>query len=180
MDLESIEFVPLSQLDMPRAFAAGEIDAAVTYPPSSSHILREEGAHVIFDSSRIPATIVDILIAEPEFIEARQASLIKLLQAYERARRYNEQEPDRAAAIMAAHTGVSAEELRQGLAGLQIVPGDEQGRYFAAGGPLTRSIAHTVQVLNDTAALTPAQSEAAKSSVVAPLNDSVVRGAFGP
>jgi NitT/TauT family transport system substrate-binding protein len=54
---------PLGQLD--QLYAAGEIDAAVTFEPMRSR-LKAAGARVVFSSASLPNEILDVLVIRQE------------------------------------------------------------------------------------------------------------------
>ena len=64
-----------------RAFKNDEIDAAVTYEPSKS-LLINAGAHVLFDSSKIPYEIVDVLVTNHSTMVERSDELIVLAKGW--------------------------------------------------------------------------------------------------
>lgn len=140
--------VPMDQMSMPAAFEKGEIDAAVCYPPASAAILKMEGAVRVFDSSRIPGEVVDILMARAEDVEKRPEDYAKLLRGYERAREMLEARPEESLRIMADREGVTPEDFRLSLeTGLTLVPLSGQAEFLAPGGKLEGALTRNQAIL---------------------------------
>lgn len=126
----------------------GRADAVITYEPISSRLLAR-GYHVIFDSSRMPGEIVDVLAVRAELPAARTRAL---LAAWEAGRRSLLAEPQAAAAILAADSELSADAYLATLDGLRLLtPADSAARLAAPPGggpaPLARDGAALAQSL---------------------------------
>jgi NitT/TauT family transport system substrate-binding protein len=103
-----------------RAFRAGLVDAVVTFEPVRSELLHE-GAVVLFDSTKVPGKIVDVLVVRAADAESHQAHLHALAKAWFRALSVIEQDHARAYPIMAQHEQVSVVQLEQAMPGLSLV-----------------------------------------------------------
>ncbi len=97
-------YLPVDQHET--AWRDGRVDAVVTFEPVKSRLLAT-GARVLFDSSRIPGRIVDVLVVTRQAAETRKANLRRLLAGYFRARKIMRTEPDRANRLMAPRLGVA-------------------------------------------------------------------------
>lgn len=62
-ELEKTEYIhrQVEQVVAKQYFDEGSLDAYVTYPPISTNLLHDENLQVIFDSSKIPYEIIDVL-----------------------------------------------------------------------------------------------------------------------
>lgn len=109
--------VPLSRHE--KAFAAGEVDAVVTFEPIRSRLLAS-GARKLFDSSQIRGEIVDVLLTRLELPEGKRRALAALVSGWFRALDYLEKHPADAAARIAPREGVTAEQFLASLGGLQL------------------------------------------------------------
>lgn len=85
-------------------------DAVVTFEPIRTKLLAQ-GARQLFDSSKIPGRIVDVLVVHKETINTHTRSLKNLLLGYFKARKYLAAEPEEAAKLMALRQGISAAEV---------------------------------------------------------------------
>ncbi|MDF1881154.1 ABC transporter substrate-binding protein [Sulfurimonas sp. MAG313] len=79
--MRDITFVSVKTDEQEKIFLADGIDAAVTYEPSKSLLLKA-GAHVIFDSSMIPNEIIDVLVTNESTIQTRLADLNSLVKGW--------------------------------------------------------------------------------------------------
>ncbi|MGR9116584.1 MAG: putative urea ABC transporter substrate-binding protein [Gammaproteobacteria bacterium] len=61
--------VNTSDADLVSAFASTDVTAAVTWNPLLSEILKTPDAHKVFDSSKIPGEIIDLLVVNTETLE---------------------------------------------------------------------------------------------------------------
>lgn len=109
-----ITAVPVSVASQEEAFRVGQVDALVTFDPVRSRLLGQ-GAKSLFDSSRTPGKIVDVLIARPEALEHRRPALLRLVQGWFSARERLQSGAPATLSAAAAHQGLSVRELVDSL-----------------------------------------------------------------
>ena len=102
-----------------KAFLNDEIDAAVTYEPSKS-LLIKAGAHVLFDSSQIPYEIVDVLVTNDKTIEERSADLENLAKGWFKSLHYINTNYQQMMHKMSQHEDTTVEEFQKGYEDLFI------------------------------------------------------------
>jgi NitT/TauT family transport system substrate-binding protein len=105
---------------MEAEFAAGRIDAAVTYDPYRANLVAR-GARLIFDSTSLPNEIVDTLIVRRATVENPPSALSALPEAWFRAVEYIRAQPEDAARRMAPRHHVSGTQFSESLRGLQLL-----------------------------------------------------------
>lgn len=88
-----IKIVPLSIDEQERAFNEGRVDAVVTFEPVRSRILRS-GASVLFDSSKMPGEIIDVLVVRKEALAAEPEKVRELLDGWFSALEHIEKDPE--------------------------------------------------------------------------------------
>ncbi len=151
-----VTLVGSDQESLTAAYAKGEIDAVVTYPPFSIKLLADS-AHpirVLYDSRQLPGEIVDTLSADAELIRHHPHALAELLRAFFRAQAYTRENPTDAYAIMAAREGITPEEFKTAIeSGIHITLQSDQAPFFSPGGHLTHAIQATDRLLRATAQL---------------------------
>ncbi|MCW5893769.1 MAG: ABC transporter substrate-binding protein [bacterium] len=136
LTLADVAPVFIDQTHIAEAFAAGEVDAAVTYPPFAAGLERL-GAVPVFSSRALPGEIVDVVALDAALVAERPHHARAIARAFEAARRFAEAHPDEAHATMAAREGIEPREFRAVLGrGIRLVPAHEQARYLAPGGLL--------------------------------------------
>ena len=109
-----ITAVPVPIASQEEAYGAGRVDAVVTFDPVRSRLLGH-GAKSLFDSSRIPGEIADVLIARPEVLQNRRPELVRLVRAWFAAReRLVAAEPETLSAA-ANHLGLTVKDLGESL-----------------------------------------------------------------
>lgn len=117
MSASDIQVLPMGVEDHLASYQRGELDAVVCYEPNRTRLLAA-GARVLFDSSRIPGEVVDLLAVREKTMRERKARLRTLAQAWFGARQFFVDNPEKAAELMAPRLGVTAGEM---LASLQLL-----------------------------------------------------------
>ncbi len=148
LSLDEVEVVPLALEELLPAFAAGTIDAVVTYPPVSVEAGHQPGATVVFTSSALPGEIVDLLIVDSAFATRHAAAMAEVVRGYDRALQYLVTNPDDAMAVMAGREGLPPGQFAALLhQGLSLVPADAQEGFLGPGGSLLPVLQRTRVVL---------------------------------
>ncbi|MFO0376289.1 MAG: ABC transporter substrate-binding protein [bacterium] len=136
MALADVQVLHMAALEMPRAFAEGRIDAAVSYPPMSLQLL-SLGAHTIFCTRTMPGVILDVLAFHRDTATNRPDDIAAFGRAFFRAMEYAEQNPQKALTLMAARQGITADQFREVLSGgIRLIGAAEQRGYLSPGGRL--------------------------------------------
>lgn len=147
----TLKYFPYNELA--DALKRGDVDAVQTYPPASFKVLSDGNAKKLFDTSKIPGVIVDILAADTQLLEKRPNDLKKIIRAFVRAMKLLETEPEETLNAIATAEQITVAELKEAFAGMHLVTPGEQMEYFKEGGKLTDVITATTEVLNSTLGL---------------------------
>jgi len=94
-------------------------DAVITFEPVKTQLM-QEGAKQLFDSSKIPGRIVDVLVVHKETTKNHTNALKNLLTGYFKARQYLSQQPHDAARLMAPRQQITASEVLVSYEGLKL------------------------------------------------------------
>jgi NitT/TauT family transport system substrate-binding protein len=70
MTLPDVKTINTSDADIVAAFGAPQTTALVTWNPQLTEVLKQPGAHEVFDSSKIPGEILDTLVVDTETLKA--------------------------------------------------------------------------------------------------------------
>src|SRR6478672_6402104 len=81
MQASDVNVVHLESNEQPGAFEKGEVDGAVTFDPYRAQLLRA-GAATLFDSTRIPGEIVDLLAVRAPVVEGHPKTIQALLAGW--------------------------------------------------------------------------------------------------
>lgn len=147
LQLKDVQLVDLEIGEQEKAFAAGEVDAVVTFEPVKTH-LENHGAKVIFDSSQIPGEVVDVLVVRKDVFDEQKEQLQYLVDGWYKGVGYIEQHPEKAAEIAGRHLGISAQEFKEALSGL-IIPTREVNRQMISDGKLQKTVKQLKNVMLD-------------------------------
>ena len=120
LSLDDVTVVWAQQPEMPILAEAGQIDAAVSFPPWSVRLVSDHGFAALFTSADIPGEVVDVVSFRSQFIEDRPEAVRAVLLAWDRALAHLAEHPDEAIARMAVHEGLSELELRAALEGVEL------------------------------------------------------------
>jgi NitT/TauT family transport system substrate-binding protein len=101
MSEKDVQLVNMNPDDAGAAFAAGKIDAAVTWEPWITKISGEKTGHVIFSSKDTPNLILDVVAISAKTAKAKAIETRAFLKALEKGHVFVEQHTDEAAALAA-------------------------------------------------------------------------------
>jgi NitT/TauT family transport system substrate-binding protein len=149
--LDDVTMVNLDQLSMLDAFKRREVDAIVAYPPVSIAANREQDARQVFNSSRIPDEIVDVLAVDSRIVAERPDDVSAICRAYARAVELGASRSAECMPIMARREGLSAAEFEASLRdGIRLVGAGQQREFLRAGGSLDATWDIVVRLLQQT------------------------------
>lgn len=131
MDPRDVQIVHLESNEHPRAFEEGSVDAAVSFDPFRSQMLRA-GAVTLFDSTQIPGEIVDLLVVRRDVLERSPHQVEAMLKGWFQAIDYLERRPEDAASRMGVRHQTDGPQFRQRLQGLRF-PGLGENRRMLDG-----------------------------------------------
>jgi NitT/TauT family transport system substrate-binding protein len=105
-------------------FNEGTLDAYITYPPISTQLLKDENLHVIFDSSKIPFQIMDVLAMKKGDVNKREI----LFDIWKDTTNYIKQHPEEYAEFLAKLMNSSTGKVKEELAQLIMIDADMQSQ----------------------------------------------------
>lgn len=120
-----------------KAYAAGQVDAVITFEPMASQ-LRAQGAKVLLDSSHFPGLIVDVLVAHAELPARQHGHLRRLLAGHFAAVSHLRRDPVDAARRLAPHQQLTPDEVRQAFSGIHLLDLNDNRQWLS--GPQPRLI----------------------------------------
>ncbi|WP_018864056.1 ABC transporter substrate-binding protein [Thioalkalivibrio sp. ARh3] len=145
LDREAIQIVRVDAGRHAEAFRDQEIDALATFEPIRTRLLKD-GAEELFDSTKIPGEIVDVLVARRAALDEHPGHLRKLVNGWFSALNHLDAEPGPARTRMAANSDLSEDELETALSGVRFPSRTENCEALARSGESLRS---TTQRLAD-------------------------------
>jgi NitT/TauT family transport system substrate-binding protein len=134
MQASDVNVVHMESNEQPMAFKKGEVDGAVTFDPYRAELLKAGGTS-LFDSTRIPGEIVDLVAVRASVIERRPQAVKALLSGWFDAIDYMNREPLDAARRMGVRQQVSAQQFLETLKGLRIPSREENLRMLGGEHP---------------------------------------------
>ena len=134
MQAGDVKVVHLESNEQPGAFEKGQVDGAVTFDPYRTQLLRA-GATTLFDSTRIPGEIVDLLAVRASVLEQRPQALRALLGGWFGALDYMQRDPRDAARRMGIRQQTSGEQFLEAERGLHVPSREENLRMLGGTRP---------------------------------------------
>jgi len=134
MQASDVTVVQMESNEQPGAFEKGLVDGAVTFDPYRNQMLRH-GATTLFDSTRIPGEIVDLVAVRQSVLEKHPKAAQALLTGWFKAIDYLQREPADAARRMGIRQQTTGEQYLAGLRGLHIPSREENLRMIGGTTP---------------------------------------------
>ena len=134
MQASDVDVVHLETNEQPHAFRSGQVDGAVTFDPYRAQLLRD-GATTLFDSTRIPGEIIDLVAVRASALDQRRAAVQTLLAGWFKAIDYLRREPADAARRMGIRQQTTGEQYLAALGGLHIPSREENLRMIGGASP---------------------------------------------
>lgn len=102
LTMSDLEIFPVTYENHEKVFLERDVDAVVTFEPVKSRLL-EQGGKTLFDSTRIPNEIIDVLIVRNTVLHKHPESIKMITQGWFRAQAYIKDHPKEALAVMAGY-----------------------------------------------------------------------------
>ena len=134
MQASDVDVVHLESNEQPSAFEKGQVDGAVTFDPYRSQLLKA-GAATLFDSTRIPGEIVDLLAMRATVFEKQPKAIQALLSGWFDAIDYVKREPKDAARRMGIRQQTTGEQFLEAQKGLHVPTREENLRMLGGQTP---------------------------------------------
>lgn len=134
MQASDVTVVQMESNEQPSAFEKGQVDAAVTFDPYRAQMLAH-GATTLFDSTRIPGEIVDLIAVRQSVLDKHPKTTQTLLAGWFKAIDYLQRDPADAARRMGIRQQTTGEQYLAALRGLHIPSRDENLRMLGGSAP---------------------------------------------
>ena len=117
--VEDVVKVPITADQSVMMFQSEKVDAVVTFEPWVSQ-LEALGAVRVYDSTRVPDRIVDVLAVRQEVIVKRPKAVARLVAAHYQALAFYHRDPVQASKLMAARLQLTPQEVPSSYRGLRL------------------------------------------------------------
>jgi NitT/TauT family transport system substrate-binding protein len=152
MSQSDIEPVNMAATDAGVAFAAGQVDAAVTWEPALSQGAKAENGHILLTSADKPGLITDVVAATDATLKEKGDDVKAFVRAWYRALDFIKSNPDEANAIMAQGVGGWLNDPKvfaETLTGIEYLDKEKNLAFFGtpdAPGQLTKTLGTALEV----------------------------------
>jgi len=134
MQASDVNVVHLESNEQPKAFEKGTVDGAVTFDPYRAQFL-QAGAATLFDSTRIPGEIVDLVAVRATVINKQPKAVHALLAGWFKATDYMKVDPRDAARRMGIRQQTTGEQFLEAQKGLHVPTRDENLKMLGGSKP---------------------------------------------
>ncbi|WP_373503623.1 ABC transporter substrate-binding protein [Aestuariivirga sp.] len=152
MSQADIEPVNMAATDAGVAFAAKQVDAAVTWEPALSQGAKAEHGHILLTSGDKPGLITDVVAVTTDTIAAKKDDLAGFVRGWNKALDFIKTNPDEANAIMAQGVGGWLSDpavFAETLAGIEYLDKDKNIAFFGtpeAPGPIYKTLGTAIDI----------------------------------
>jgi len=134
MQASDVNVVHLESNEQPKAFEKGMVDGAVTFDPYRAQFL-QAGAATLFDSTRIPGEIVDLVAVRATVINKQPKAVHALLAGWFKATDYMKVDPQDAARRMGIRQQTTGEQFLEAQKGLHVPTREENLKMLGGSKP---------------------------------------------
>ncbi|NPV56048.1 MAG: ABC transporter substrate-binding protein [Anaerolineae bacterium] len=121
MSIADIVPVPLPASDAGLVLAAGEVDAAVTYEPYITEVLKQDSSlSLLYTAAENPGLISDVLVVPLAFAQSNPQAVRDMLKVWDEALAFYKSNPDEAKAIIARNVGAEPADLATAFDGVEF------------------------------------------------------------
>lgn len=152
MTQNDVEAVNMAATDAGVAFAAGQVDAAVTWEPALSQGAAAPNGHILLTSADKPGLITDVVAATDATLKDKKADVQAFVRAWYRALDFIKSNPDEANAIMAKGVGgwlSDPKVFAETLTGIEYIDKDKNIAFFGTPeqpGQITKTLGTALDV----------------------------------
>ncbi len=140
LSLSDVRVIESSVMSASGLLTRGGVDAIVTYAPYTVDALKVDGSKTIFTSKEVPEQVFDVVATRNEYLKRIPDLQARLMRVWKRAMDVLSSEPEAALEIMARRERISVPEFREALAGVRLIPSEQQASMLARSGPVAKSI----------------------------------------
>ncbi len=149
LSFDDVKLEGMNQLNISTALLSGKIDAAHTYSPYSTEVMKHKDKIVkLMDSSDIPNEIIDILAIDSSIISNRTEDMKAIKRAWNKTVTYAREHPKEANLIMAEIENISQQDFTDAMAGAKILNILEQKQLFIRDGILEQVLVKVNNLLH--------------------------------
>lgn len=131
---DDVQVIPSAENKHPEMYRQGKADAFITFDPFKAR-LAAMGAHVIFDSSKIPNEIFDLMVVHEDVYLARREEVCGVARQWFRTLEYMKKSPEDASQRIGKRLGVSAAQYQSMVGGITTPALQDNLRLLAGASP---------------------------------------------
>jgi len=128
----AVTLVPMSTDEAGAAFAAGKVEAAVTWEPYLTTAMTRPGAHVLITTRNLDPILADTLYMSDRSIATRTSDVAALVSALSEANDFWLANRNEGNQIAASDWNLPISEVAKTMAGVYLYPSSEQKALFSS------------------------------------------------
>lgn len=131
---DDVSVFPMAESKQLNFYKQGKADVIITFEPVKTKLL-ESGAHVIFDSSKIPNEIFDMLVVHEDVYLERREELCQVVRTWFRTLRHMKQQPEDTANRISKRLKVSVKDYHKMMEGIRLPDGGDNKNILGGKNP---------------------------------------------
>lgn len=130
IELDDVYIKPMLYSEHEEAFNNNLVSAVVTFEPVKTALLKT-GANILFDSTKIPGEILDVMMVKDETIKNKPEELRAFLRGWFEAVGFIKTDREKAMSMMAKYEGISSKEFSVAHKGILVPNLEENINYMS-------------------------------------------------
>lgn len=174
LNTKDLDHVAMSSDDGGAAFAAGKLDAAVTWEPWLSKAQQMENGHLLISTKDKPV-VDDVLFMRTNTLEKRRDAIKRFLKACFNAIDYWKEHPTEGNKIIAKNLKLPVKDVEDMLSGIRIMDYEDNVKFFGSAdnpGPIYEAFDRCVNAWKQEGIIeaSPSSSQSIDASFIQSLN----------
>jgi len=131
ISVDDIEIIPFTTDSHEDAFLSHLVEAIVTSEPMKTRLLNSDKGTVLFDSTKIPSRIIDVLVVRNDIIHKHRDTLDRLIHGHFQAQNYLKKAPHKSAQMIAPRLWISPNQVLEAYNGIRLPDLEENQRLLS-------------------------------------------------
>jgi len=140
------------------SYKSNQVDALITFEPVKTQLLNL-GASILFDSSKIPGQIIDVLAVLPSAIKSSPNAIKHVVKSHFDARKYFQLNPSESSKIMATRLQVAPSQVPNTYQGIELPDISQNHKLLSGNNPDLQTSIKTLAKIMKNANMIPQNTD---------------------
>ena len=130
LSIDDLRIVNLEYGHHENEFLQDNIDAVITFEPVKTRLLQNSNAHVLFDSTKIPGEILDVMVVKEKAIKTKKNAIKSMVDGWYKSVDYISKNKAASISKMAGYENITTDEFKVAYQGIKVLSRDENIDFF--------------------------------------------------